>query len=74
MPDRTPPEPGAPNDNLVKLLGDRSGDEKNTDAIVGSIKEQTGQLSGVINASAEGEGKEAKQEAKKDRKSKLKQN
>ena len=69
MPDRTPPEPGAPNDNLVKLLGDRSGDEKNTDAIVGSIKEQTGQLSGVINSSAEGEGKEAKQEAKKDRKS-----
>ena len=69
MAERTPPEPGAPNDNLVKLLGDRSGDEKNTDAIVGSIKEQTGQLSGTINASAEGEGKEAKQEAKKDRKS-----
>ena len=69
MAERTPPEPGAPNDNLVKLLGDRSGDDKNTDAIVGSIKEQTGQLSGAINASAEGEGKEAKQEAKKDRKS-----
>lgn len=61
-----PPE--KPNDNLASLLGDRSDDERNTDAIVGAVSASAAKITGAVDDSAKGAGKEQRQEAKKDRK------
>ena len=66
-----PPE--KPNENLASLLGDRSDDKKNTEAIVGAVFDSSEKVSSAIFQGADTQGKEARQEAKRDQKNLFKQ-